>query len=59
MFTQLKLITNIFSCIYLHFAITDKTLTADNEWKNHDIIPGEIPADKDKNTCKKQVCNQQ
>ena len=32
---------------------------ADNTLKNHDIISGKIPTDKGKNTCKKQVCNQQ
>ena len=27
--------------------------SADNSLKIHDIIPGKIPTDKDKNTCKK------
>ena len=40
-----------FSCQYFE--------KADNGLKNHDIISGKIPADKGKNTCKKQVCNQQ
>ena len=40
-----------FSCKYFE--------TAGNGLKKHDIITGKIPADKDKNTCKKQVCNQQ
>ena len=33
--------------------IADKTL------KNNDIISDKTSTDKDKNTCKKQVCNQQ
>ena len=33
--------------------------SADNELKNHDIISGEAPTNKGKNTCKKQVHNQQ
>ncbi|AKU69929.1 hypothetical protein ADJ77_08735 [Prevotella fusca JCM 17724] len=32
---------------------------ADNSLKNHDIISDKISTDKGKNTCKKQVCNQQ
>ena len=32
---------------------------ADNTLKNHDIISGKISTDKGKNTCKRQVCNQQ
>ena len=32
---------------------------ADNILKKHDIITGKTPADKGKNTYKKQVCNQQ
>ena len=32
---------------------------ADNVLKNHDIILNKTPKDKGKNTCKKQVCNQQ
>ena len=40
-----------FSCQYFEIA--------DNRLKNHDIISGKIPTDKGKNTCKKQVCNQQ
>ena len=41
----------IFSCKYFE--------TADDRLKNHDIISDKRPADKGKNTCKKQVCNQQ
>ncbi|AKU68673.1 hypothetical protein ADJ77_02190 [Prevotella fusca JCM 17724] len=33
--------------------------TAGNRLKNHDIISDKTPTDKGKNTCKKQVCNQQ
>jgi len=40
-----------FSCQYFE--------KADNGLKNHDIISDKTPADKGKNTCKKQVCNQQ
>ena len=40
-----------FSCQYFG--------NADNGLKNHDIISGKTPTDKGKNTCKKQVCNQQ
>ncbi|GAB6963764.1 hypothetical protein JCM17724A_25130 [Prevotella fusca JCM 17724] len=32
---------------------------AGNSLKNHDIISSKTPTDKGKNTCKKQVCNQQ
>ena len=40
-----------FSCQYFEIA--------DNRLKNHDIISDKTPTDKGKNTCKKQVCNQQ
>ena len=40
-----------FSCKYFE--------NPDNRLKNHDIISGKISTDKGKNTCKKQVCNQQ
>ena len=40
-----------FSCQYFE--------KADDGLKNHDIISDKTPTDKGKNTCKKQVCNQQ
>ena len=40
-----------FSCKYFE--------KADNSLKKHDIISDKRPADKGKNMCKKQVCNQQ
>ncbi|GAB6961546.1 hypothetical protein [Prevotella fusca] len=36
-----------------------KGTLVDNGLKNHDIISSKTSTDKGKNTCKKQVCNQQ
>ena len=50
-------------CLFCYHPPMQKTFScqyfekADDGLKNHDIISGKIPADKGKNTCKKQVCN--
>ena len=52
-------------CLLYFQPLTQKTFScqyfekADNRMKNHDTITGKIPANKGKNTYKKQVCNQQ
>ena len=44
---------------FSHGSIFSSLFFTDNRLKNYDIILGKTPTDKGKNTCKKQVCNQQ
>ena len=52
-------------CLFYYHPPMQKTFSckyfenADNRLKNHDIILNKTPKDKGKNTCKKQVHNQQ